>query len=409
MPPSPSVSRSLVAVVVAVLTVVFGAGLAACADEPVIEAEREPRTEVAGNYAILAHRVAALAADSEALGFKLPDSSGGRGNVVLDAAPFRRMPLRAIRKELQERLRPLHWGRHQQILVSYWETNVLCAPSVQLWIAPLGQGPPVVEGLFQQTLVGREGIFRGCTRASLPEVVRARYRAALAQGHHGTMDWLAREPERRASPDRLWPEARTAIVCGLNYGPEEDPLPELRLKERGYVSVYARHRDYHDVLKGRLKELAGWIASRFAVEVKVFVDTAPILEKPLAQQAGLGWQGKHTNLVSREFGSWVFLGEVLTRLAKTIDGRAGGDPETSWTAKLLAGGPALTAKKLGEEGVEAALAVSHQTDKEVTAEAADLVYHLLVALRSRGVSLDDLARELERREGKSGVEEKASR
>ena len=151
-------------------------------------------------------------------------------------------------------------------------------------------------------------------RATLPPEVGERYRAALAAGDHGTMDWLARDPERRASPDRLWPAARTAIVCGLNYGPERDPLPELARADRGYVSVYARHRDYHDVLKGRLKELAGWLAARFAAEVKVFVDTAPILEKPLAQAAGLGWQGKHTNLVSRGHGSWLFLGEILTDL-----------------------------------------------------------------------------------------------
>jgi epoxyqueuosine reductase len=151
-------------------------------------------------------------------------------------------------------------------------------------------------------------------RAALPAEPGARYRAALAANRHGTMDWLAREPERRESPERLWPAARSAIVCGLNYGPGRDPLPELALNDRGYLSVYARHRDYHDVLKGRLKELAGWVAARFGAEVKVFVDTAPVLEKPLAQQAGLGWQGKHTNLVSREFGSWLFLGEILTDL-----------------------------------------------------------------------------------------------
>jgi epoxyqueuosine reductase len=155
--------------------------------------------------------------------------------------------------------------------------------------------------------------------ATLPADAGGRYRAALAAGDHGSMDWLARDPDRRASPDRLWPAARTAIVCGLNYGPERDPLPELGLADRGYVSVYARHRDYHDVLKGRLKELAGWIAAKFAAEVKVFVDTAPILEKPLAQQAGLGWQGKHTNLVSRGHGSWLFLGEILTSLELAPD------------------------------------------------------------------------------------------
>ena len=152
------------------------------------------------------------------------------------------------------------------------------------------------------------------TGATLPAEVGRRYRAALAAGQQGSMDWLAREPERRSSPDRLWPAARTAIVCGLNYGPGHDPLPELQRHDRGYLSVYARHRDYHDVLKGRLKELAGWLAARFQAEVKVFVDTAPLLEKPLAQQAGLGWQGKHSNLVSRDLGSWLFLGEILTDL-----------------------------------------------------------------------------------------------
>ena len=159
----------------------------------------------------------------------------------------------------------------------------------------------------------------GFAAADLPAEAGARYRAALVAGHHGGMDWLARTPERRVSPVVLWPQARTAIVCGLDYGPGRDPLPELDLADRGYLSVYARHRDYHDVLKGRLKELAGWLAARSGAEVKVFVDTAPILEKPLAQQAGLGWQGKHTNLVSRGHGSWLFLGEILTTLALPAD------------------------------------------------------------------------------------------
>lgn len=157
------------------------------------------------------------------------------------------------------------------------------------------------------------------TAATLPAEVSARYRAAIAEGRHGTMGWLAEAPERRERPQGLWPEARTAIVCGLNYGPGYDPRPELGLPDRGYVSVYARHRDYHDVLKGRLKELAGWIAAKSGAEVKVFVDTAPLLEKPLAQQAGLGWQGRHTNLVSRELGSWLFLGEILTTLELPAD------------------------------------------------------------------------------------------
>ena len=152
------------------------------------------------------------------------------------------------------------------------------------------------------------------TAATLPADVGDRFTAALTAGDHGSMGWLARETQRRSSPDRLWPAANTAIVCGLNYAPPDDPLPELALEDRGYLSVYARNRDYHDVLKGRLKELAGWIAAKLGCEVKVFVDTAPVLEKPLAQQAGLGWQGKHTNLVSREHGSWLFLGEILTDL-----------------------------------------------------------------------------------------------
>jgi epoxyqueuosine reductase len=150
--------------------------------------------------------------------------------------------------------------------------------------------------------------------AALPPEVGERYRAFVAAGRHGDMDWLARDPELRSSPAALWPEARSAIVCGMGYGPDEDPLPGLERRDRAYVSVYARHRDYHDVLKGRLKELAGFVASRFGARVKVMVDTAPVLEKPLAQRAGLGWQGKHTNLVARGHGSWLFLGEILTDL-----------------------------------------------------------------------------------------------
>jgi epoxyqueuosine reductase len=152
------------------------------------------------------------------------------------------------------------------------------------------------------------------TRARLPEEIDARYRRFIGQGHHGTMEWLARTPERRASPPALWPEARTAIVLALNYGPDHDPRDTLARRDRGAISVYAQNRDYHELIKGRLKQLASWLHGRFACDVKVFVDTAPILEKPLAQQAGLGWQGKHTNLVSRRHGSWLFLGEILTDL-----------------------------------------------------------------------------------------------
>src|SRR5690606_13740626 len=125
----------------------------------------------------------------------------------------------------------------------------------------------------------------------------------------------AANADRRADPQLLWPEARTVVVLGMNYGTERDPTAILGHPDRGAVSVYAQgHRDYHDVMKKRLRELARWTAETFAAEVKLFVDTAPVMEKPLAQAAGLGWQGKHTNLVSRDFGSWLFLGEVFTTL-----------------------------------------------------------------------------------------------
>ena len=140
----------------------------------------------------------------------------------------------------------------------------------------------------------------------------ARLREFLSLGRHGTMDWLARNADRRSDPATLWPQARSVIMLGMNYGPDEDPLAVLERGDRGAVSVYARNRDYHDVIKGRLKEIAGAFAARSGADVKVFVDTAPVMEKPLAEQAGIGWQGKHTNLVSRELGSWLFLGAIFT-------------------------------------------------------------------------------------------------
>ena len=128
------------------------------------------------------------------------------------------------------------------------------------------------------------------------------------------MDWMADAPERRADPRALWPAAKSIVVLGVNYAPSFDPLATLERRDRGTISVYARSRDYHDVIKGKLKELAGFIAARGGGEVKVFVDTAPVMEKPLAQAAGLGWQGKHSVLVSREFGNWLFLGSIFTSL-----------------------------------------------------------------------------------------------
>ncbi len=140
----------------------------------------------------------------------------------------------------------------------------------------------------------------------------ARLDAYLADGRHGDMEWLAAHVDRRRSPDVLWPQARSVIMLGMNYGPEADPLAVLDEPLRGAISVYAQGRDYHDVLKAKIKRIAGQLAVASGFDVKVFVDTAPLMEKPLAQAAGLGWQGRHTNLVSREHGSWLFLGAILT-------------------------------------------------------------------------------------------------
>jgi epoxyqueuosine reductase len=133
------------------------------------------------------------------------------------------------------------------------------------------------------------------------------------------MGWMAETQERRADPRVLWPDVRSVIMLGMNYGPHQDPRALLAERTIGNISVYARNRDYHDIIKGRLKQLAGRLASRTGAEVKVFVDTAPVMEKPLAAAAGLGWQGKHTNLVSREFGSWLFLGAIFTALDLPVD------------------------------------------------------------------------------------------
>jgi epoxyqueuosine reductase len=138
--------------------------------------------------------------------------------------------------------------------------------------------------------------------------------AFLELGAHGDMDWLAARPERRADPRLLWPDVRSIIMLGVNYGPDENPLAVLEQRTRGAISVYAKGDDYHDLIKKRLKALARWLVTTSGGEVKVFVDTAAVMEKPLAQAAGLGWQGKHTNLVSREFGSWLFLGAIFTSL-----------------------------------------------------------------------------------------------
>jgi len=154
----------------------------------------------------------------------------------------------------------------------------------------------------------------GFADARAPEGAAEGLAEFLSRGHHGDMGWMATTAERRSSPENLWSEAKSVITLAVNYGPADDPLRALERRARGVVSVYAQGQDYHDVLKRRLKRLAGWIAETYGGDVKIFVDTAPVMEKPLAAASGIGWQGKHTNLVSREFGSWLFLGSIFTTL-----------------------------------------------------------------------------------------------
>ena len=159
----------------------------------------------------------------------------------------------------------------------------------------------------------------GFARAELTAETRAHLANYLAQGFHGDMGWLEARAQQRGDPRELWPEAKTVVVLAMNYGPEHDPLESLDARDRGTVSVYARGRDYHDLIKSRLKALARQIETIAPGELKLFVDTAPVMEKPLAQRAGLGWQGKHTNLVSRAHGSWLFLGEIYLSLDLPAD------------------------------------------------------------------------------------------
>jgi epoxyqueuosine reductase len=146
-----------------------------------------------------------------------------------------------------------------------------------------------------------------------------RLRRFLADGRHGDMEWMARNADRRADPRLLWPDVRAVVMAGLSYGPAADPLAVLAERSRAAISCYAQGRDYHDLLKSRLKALARALAAASGAAVKVFVDTAPLMEKPLAAAAGIGWQGKHTNLVSRAHGSWLFLGALLTTVALPAD------------------------------------------------------------------------------------------
>jgi epoxyqueuosine reductase len=164
----------------------------------------------------------------------------------------------------------------------------------------------------------------GFAPATLGPKARERLAAFLTAGQHGDMGWMADRTEERSQPAMLWPEARSVIALGLSYAPEGDALAALGQPDRGNISVYARNRDYHDVLKGKLKHLAQFVVAHFGADAKVFVDTAPVMEKPVAEQAGLGWVGKHTNLVSRQHGSWLFLGEVFTTLEINLEPKPAG-------------------------------------------------------------------------------------
>ena len=154
----------------------------------------------------------------------------------------------------------------------------------------------------------------GVTRPDAIPHAGDRLREFLATGAHGDMTWLATTAERRRDPRALWPDVRTIVLLGINYGPNDDPLAILKERTRGAISVYARGDDYHDLIKPRLKLIGRWLIDNAGGDIKVFVDTAAVMEKPLAEAAGLGWQGKHTNLVSRALGSWLFLGAIFTTL-----------------------------------------------------------------------------------------------
>ncbi|MEK6747389.1 MAG: tRNA epoxyqueuosine(34) reductase QueG [Pseudomonadota bacterium] len=158
--------------------------------------------------------------------------------------------------------------------------------------------------------------------ADLPLEISTNLYNFLENNHHGDMGWMLEKAPYRSSPKALWAEARSVIMLGHNYAPDSNPMEKLEQKTIGNISCYALNEDYHDVIKKRLKKLAGWVAQEYSCDVKVFVDTAPIMEKPLAERAGLGWQGKHTCLVSREFGSWLFLGAIFTTLKIEPDNSA---------------------------------------------------------------------------------------
>lgn len=178
------------------------------------------------------------------------------------------------------------------------------------------------EAVVARALAEGFSVARVASAAAIPDAPD-RLAAWLAAGHHGDMDWMTVRTTQRADPRELWAQTRSVLMLGMSYAPENDPLAMLARTDRAAISLYARRRDYHDVIKGKLKSVAGLLAAKGGADVKVFVDTAPVMEKPLAAAAGLGWQGKHTVLVSREHGSWLFLGAIYTSIELLPDAPEG--------------------------------------------------------------------------------------
>jgi epoxyqueuosine reductase len=180
----------------------------------------------------------------------------------------------------------------------------------------MGQDPVKAAILQEAKSLGFDEV--GFLNADLPDeladAIARDLELFVSEGRHGSMEWIADRLSERSHPQALWPDAKSVIVLAVNYGPKDDPRPFLDEYDMGNISVYARGKDYHDIIKKRLKALGRWMAQTYGCELKVFVDTAPVPEKPLAECAGLGWQGKHTNIVSNNFGSWLFLGAIYTTL-----------------------------------------------------------------------------------------------
>ena len=184
--------------------------------------------------------------------------------------------------------------------------------------------PPTLEARIKAKAAELGFVACGIASGDAAPMAGVRLRQWLAEGRHGDMIWMAERAHHRESPAALWPEVRSVIALGMSYAPAEDPLRLAGEGAIGRVSVYAQGGDYHDVVKRALKALGRWLASETGAELKVFVDTAPVMEKPLSEAAGLGWQGKHTNLVSRDHGSWLFLGAIYTTRELVPDAPGGG-------------------------------------------------------------------------------------